>query len=468
MRTLKDVTPTAEQLQILLDAQPGFRLIRGAAGSGKTTAALLRLRQLCQSRIQRRSRQGSEDPVRVLVLTFNRTLRGYIYRLAAEHLQAADGLELTVETFGGWARGIAGQHHRMVEDDGRKKIKSLLAEMGVPAKDLEYFVDEVKYLQGRFPKNQLEAYLDANRAGRGRAPAVPRETRQQLLTRAFEPYENWKSEGGKVDWNDIAVEAGESPSQGYDIVIVDESQDLSANQIRAILRHLVQDHVTTFVIDAVQRIYPQGFQWNEVGVNIRPNLVFTLSRNYRNTKEIARLASSLVRGLPPDPEGVMPDEEACEEHGPRPEVVAGPFNKQINYMLNRIQPFLNLGETVAILHTRGGGWFDHTKEALRQRRIRFCELTRNRDWPTGPELVALSTVHSAKGLEFDHVLIPGLNNEVTPHGDEDGDGTLDSLRRLIAMGVGRAIKTVRLGYKPSERSAVFDYISSDTFDLVEV
>ena len=51
MRTLQNVTPTPEQLPILTDDRPGFRLIRGAAGSGKTTAALLRLRQLCTSRL---------------------------------------------------------------------------------------------------------------------------------------------------------------------------------------------------------------------------------------------------------------------------------------------------------------------------------------------------------------------------------------------------------------------------------
>ena len=102
------------------------------------------------------------------------------------------------------------------------------------------------------------------------------------------------------------------------------------------------------------------------------------------------------------------------------------------------------------------------------RGIDYCELTQEREWPTGPELLALSTIHSAKGLEFDHVLMPGLSDEVTPHGDEDGDGTLDSLRRLIAMGVGRARKTVTLGYKPGERSTVFRHIDPETYRLVEV
>jgi len=46
MRLLPPVVPTAEQLQLIGDEKPGYRLIRGAAGSGKTTTALLCLRQL--------------------------------------------------------------------------------------------------------------------------------------------------------------------------------------------------------------------------------------------------------------------------------------------------------------------------------------------------------------------------------------------------------------------------------------
>ena len=61
----------------------------------------------------------------------------------------------------------------------------------------------------------------------------------------------------------------------------DEAQDLSANQIRAVQAHLNEDHTTTFILDAVQRIYPQAFQWREVDVAIRPNMVYTLKKNHR-------------------------------------------------------------------------------------------------------------------------------------------------------------------------------------------
>ncbi len=137
-------------------------------------------------------------------------------------------------------------------------------------------------------------------------------------------------------------------------------------------------------------------------------------------------------------------------------------------MLNKVQKAIKCDETIAILHAKGDGWFDHTRETLDQRGIKYCELTRQRKWPTGPELVALSTIHSAKGLEFDHVLLPGLNQEVTPHGDEDGDGTLDSLRRFVAMGIGRARRSVTVGYKPGEESTLIEMFDPATYKLVRM
>ena len=467
MRTLRDVVPSPEQLPILEDDGPGFRLIRGAAGSGKTTSALLRLRQLCGSRRNRRIRLDLVDPVRVLVLTFNRTLRGYIDELAREQINLTDDLELTVETFGSWALNLVG-HRSVMRDNGEQWVRSLLSGIGVADESQDYFVGEVTYVLGRFPTDQREEYLEATRSGRGTAPAVPRRLRRRLLTEVIRPYEEMKSERGLVDWNDVALQTSKVHSQEYDIVIVDESQDFSANQMRAVLKHLSKDHATTFIIDATQRIYPQGFLWRELGITMRPEMVFSLARNHRNTAEIVRLASSLVRDLPPDEDGMLPDEEACEESGTIPEVVTGKYNAQIGYMLDQVRSHLTAGDTVAILHPKGGGWFDHTRGVLRQRSTNYCELTQEREWPTGPELLALSTIHSAKGLEFDHVLMPGLSDEVTRHGDEDGDGTLDSLRRLIAMGVGRARKTVVLGYKPGERSTVFRHIDPETYRLVEV
>ena len=404
----------------------------------------------------------------MLVLTFNRTLSGYVEYLATQQMSSPQDISLEVETFGRWAIGLCDGPRFVVDDGARvRRLRGLLERAGF-FRDLEYLVGEVQYVLGRWEPPNRDEYLGAERFGRGRAPAVPQSARRRLLSDVIAPYERQNQELGKVDWNDVALEAAVASSQAYDVVVVDEAQDLSANQVRAIMAHVAEDHTTTFIIDAVQRIYPQAFRWREVGIAIRPNQVFVLETNHRNTAAIARLAASLVRDLPVDEDGVVPDPTASAREGPRPQILAGKYSAQLSGMLDAIAPALQSGKTAAILQPRGGGWFNFAKDELAQRGIPFCELTRSRDWPTGPEQVAVSTIHSAKGLEFDHVLLPGLNQEVTPHGNDEGDGVLDALRRLVAMGIGRARETVTLGYKPTDRSTVIDCIDPETYDLVQV
>ena len=465
MRVLRNVQPTAEQLPILGDVGPGFRLIRGAAGSGKTTAALMRLRQLCAARVARKRRHGTSEPVRVLVLTFNRTLRGYIQHLASEQVNQGD-VALTVETFSRWAKGLCPNPNDVNVVDQRL-VLDLLDGAGF-SDHQRYFAGEVDYLLGRYPRERRQEYLDAVRTGRGRTPAVGRSVRVKLLEEFVAPYEAEKARLGQLDWNDVALEATVATNQRFDVAVVDEAQDLSANQLRCVMAHLSDDHTTTFILDAVQRIYPQAFLWREVGIQMRANQVFTLKRNHRNTAAIARLAASLVQGLPLEEDGVVPNADACEREGHKPQLLVGPYSAQIRSMLDTVTPYIQAEESVAILQPRGGGWFNFTRKELAARGLPYCELTRERDWPTGHEQVALSTIHSAKGLEFDHVLLPGLNQEVTPHGSDDGDGTLESLQRLVAMGIGRARKTVTLGYKPEDRSTLIDLLDPATYELVEV
>ncbi len=468
MLPLRSHTPTPEQLTILDDSQPGFRLIKGAAGSGKTTTALLRLSQLRGARISRKSRLGIDRPVRILVLTFNRTLRGYIRELAEEQGRPTADVDLTVDTFGHWAWDLVGRPEVLRSDHERSRLCQLLTNASVCPENLDYLVDEIRYIVGKFERDKRDAYLNIIRVGRGRSPAVTKELRQTLLNNVIEPFETQKRRNGELDWNDVALCASQVPNQRYDVVIADECQDFSANQIRAILAHLDEDHSTTFIVDTAQRIYPQVFNWSETGIQIQPRMVYSLTRNYRNTAKIARLARSLLQGLPDDPDRVVPDPEICVVEGTTPQVLEGVYRNQMEWMLDKIEPCLADGDTVAFLQMRGRGWFDYLKRALAQRSTSYCEITQTREWPRGSEQVALSTIHSAKGLEFDHVLMPGLNSEVTPHGSDEGDGTLDSLRRLVAMGIGRARKTVTLGYKPEDKSKVLDFVDPACFDLIRV
>ena len=470
MRILSSInTPTPEQLKVIGDRQPGFRLIRGAAGSGKTTTALLRLKEQTAVRLDRRRRYGHDAPVRILVLTFNRTLEGYITELARQSVKEDSALELEISTFGRWAKSLAGDANIIERDTVSTILRSYLLPV-IESGRHEFFLDEIEYILGRFLPNNLTAYITATREGRGVSPRVDRRRREILLRDVIPAYTAAKTELDVIDWNDLAIKATTARTDIlYDVVIVDEAQDFTANQVRAIISHLADQHNTTFVLDAVQRIYPRFFRWKEVGINARPEIIYTLKENYRNTAAVASFARPLVDGLPMEDDGTLPDFDACRRSGNKPTVVVGKYSAQLNYMLNELERTVNLdAESVALLQTRGGGWFNEARRILKSRGIPYCEIARRSKWPSGPELVAISTIHSAKGLEFDHVLLPGLNQEVTPHGTEEGDTKLDQFRRMLAMAIGRARKTVMIGYKPGEESSLIGFLDPSTYNLIEV
>lgn len=467
---LRNVRPTPEQLSILQDYRPGFVLIRGAAGSGKTTTAVLRLRHVTGVWASQKEREGDESPVRVLVLTYNRTLRGYVKELVEDQIEV-DRFHLELSTFGKWAHDLQGGPDLLTNSRRATKLQQLGFGLGYQR---EFLVDEIDYVLGRYlPDQIIESYTDPKhphyeRRGRGPAPRVSREQRQRIVTEVIEPYVAWKREHGFLDWSDVDLEMARrdpAPEEKWDVVVVDEAQDFSANQIRGLTRHLADTHSTTFVLDAIQRVYPRGFGWPEVGIDLTRS--HRLKDNHRNTKQIAAFALPLVRDLPQDDDGTLPDFESCEEDGDVPRVIRGRFSAQMAWVVDAIRE-KSEGESIALLHAKGGGWFEFVEEQLKASGIPFVDLQRREEWPQGDEQVGLSTLHSAKGLEFDHVFILGLAAEQMPHGPEENDTQLNNHRRLVAMAIGRARKTVTLTYKPGEESKVVDLLDPDTYVGVDV
>jgi ATP-dependent DNA helicase Rep len=70
-----------------------------------------------------------------------------------------------------------------------------------------------------------------------------------------------------------------------------------------------------------------------------------------------------------------------------------------------------------------------------------------------PDAVRLSTLHAAKGLEFAHVFLVGVEEGVLPHREAIDAGNVDEERRLMYVGLTRAQQSLQLSYCSTRRRA---------------
>ena len=466
MKTLKNVKPTPEQLKLITLFKPGTRVIRGAAGSGKTTTSILMLKTALGYLIDYKRETSRQEPIKVKIFSFNRTLSAYVSDLVDDITDqsfiASGELQLDVTTLAKYLLQKLPQEKQLIKDD----VKDYVLRQNLHTIDLpnHFILDEVEYLLGRVDINNLDEYLTIERTGRGTKPRVSQGHRKQIIDNVLIPYQQFKSSKNLVDWNDLAYFASRNILDEFDIVIIDEGQDFSANQLKAILNQTTSDSFITIVLDSAQQIYKRGFTWKELGVT-KP-VYFRLDRNYRNTYEIANFATGMLKSteVKLDDDATLPQIDEIERHGNLPIVVKGKFSSQLSYALDYIQQNIDLTtSSVCFLHPKGGRWFKYVKGVLNRESIEYVELTRRDFWPSCEVNVALSTIHSAKGLEFDYVIMLGIEDNHFIFEDNDTeDSNFVSSIKLISMAITRAKENVIIGYKADTKPQFIEYLDSNS------
>jgi hypothetical protein len=398
------------QARLVRRSFAGPSRIRGAAGTGKTVVALHRAAHLA------RTTEG-----RVLVTTFVRTLprvlSALMERLAPD---VADRVDFrSVHSF---ARDVLVQRGRPVVIDATsadRVFKDLWERDGRPGPlgkidpAPAYWQEEIAYvLKGRGLAH-FEEYAALARPGRRRA--LTREQRAAMWA-LYVAYEEAITARNILDWEDVVLEAEasltETPLLGYSAVVVDEAQDLSCAMIRML--HSVVGDVPdglNLVGDGQQTIYPGGYTLAEAGVSIGGRSV-VLTRNYRNTAEIARFAATLVEGDEvPDLEGGPAHDAVAEvtRRGPRPVYTVFPSRtvhdtslvERVRRIVAESDGSTGYGDIgVLALYT----W--HAREAadaLEAAGIPTIPLEKYDGTPT--DAVKFGTIKRAKGLEFKEVLV---------------------------------------------------------------
>jgi len=182
------------------------------------------------------------------------------------------------------------------------------------------------------------------------------------------------------------------------------------------------------VADAAQNIFRRKFSWRQAGIQAQGRTRI-LRTNYRNTREILQFAfdylvdGGVVQGEAPDPEDehtVIPPEAACRS-GPEPLLIErATDNERVETAAERAAVWARrpnaAPRSIGVLYPSSqttGMALARRLQALGVRHFWLADPAnkKNRDMlAMAREPVVLTTIHSAKGLEFDQVVVCGLDH----------------------------------------------------------
>lgn len=439
--------PIGRQKQVLYLPGKGHHVVLGTAGSGKTTMAIHRAADLAN--------RESPHAGATLLVTFNKTLVAYLRSIGDERLH-----DVTTEHYHLFARGYLNGRGRMGgygsilnhinrPDYVRRAIADVAPEYSAatallsrPPKVID---NEIGYIE-RHGVATLAEYTAMERIGR-QGLRADRERHRPALWAVYQRYLVLRAEAGKLyDWDDIATTvrdelAEDTTERRYKHIVIDEGQDFSPEMLRSLVAAIPVEGSLTFFGDVAQQIYGRGLSWRSAGlVGIGEPLQF--KENYRNSRQIARLALAIA-DLPcfaGEPDIVAPNAPRAE--GPLPTVVSFTNRAdELNFVVREATRLARTQSVAVLCRTRAQA--DAIGRRITVPRIRLHdELS---IWPDPPAL-CYGTLHAGKGLEFPAVILPFCTAAELPEPESVAlygeDEALADDARLLYVGVTRARTTL--------------------------
>jgi DNA helicase II / ATP-dependent DNA helicase PcrA len=467
----------------LIQAKPsGHGLIKGVAGSGKTTVAVHRVPFLLNNYCF-----AKDD--KILLVTFNKTLVNYISYLynkvedeevlGFQTLFQASNDKLEINTIDSIIFEVFRQYRKSskakyeVSFDNKVKHETLgncIAELSkkynaVKVLDHRYqsfLLQEIEWIKA-CNYVELEEYQNADRYGRtGKVNSEgPQRLNKNSETRLaifelMQLYSKKLKNSGLIDPPDMALialdHAKKNMDQRYTHIIIDESQDLTRVQIEFLKLLYKGDKEYSsfwFICDTAQSIYPyswlvKGRSFTSIDFDMTGKSN-SLAKNYRTTTQIAMAAYSLLeadRDIVDDENFVQPSLIDRQGEFPIYRQFATPA-EEAEYVINVLSAELlkRYDHKDIVIVAKNRNQLTYMKQCLDKANILGTVLDKNQaDFDS--QSIKLLTMHSIKGLEFKIVIIIGLNKGVIPYDtykDLEESGVAESAdRKLLYVGMTRA------------------------------
>lgn len=396
----------------------GTMKVSGGAGTGKTVAALHRMKYLT-----------SKPDAKVLFTTYTRTLRENLEELVRK--MEINRSRYVLNNIDQVLIECARQYHikdgfKILDYSGDEESLKLwreVIETEVTEFDEHFLYDEYIDVIVYFGNADARSYMMQQRVGRTKA--LSRKQRIEIW-KLVEKYVALKLERKYVDrlelFNETTNYLNEYKIRPFTNVIADEFQDFSNPELK-FLRALVAEGSNDLFLtgDPMQRIYSgRKINFSVAGINVRGLRSRRLKINYRTTEPIKRVAVSIIKGQTYDdmdggtestkgyvslihggekPQYTMVS-NATEEVARVVEWMEACKNSGISLKdICIAAPYMGLmKELQTRLHTDGTAY-------------RVLKGTSKQGATDG---VSLCTFHSLKGLEFKAVILMGVNERNVP------------------------------------------------------
>lgn len=421
--------------------------VLGGAGTGKTVLAMHRAKWLAENR--------THEGKTVLFTTFTKNLALDIEDNLKTLCSPQTMAKIEVRNLDAWVHGFMRSRkleHKIVYD--RSKDGALQAwQAALATKDTsldlsdafyEQELEQVILAQGVTSRDEYRAVrrtgrgVILSRAKRDAVWPVFDEYRGQLASRKLKEVDDAYRDIATVLTQDAEAQSLTLP---FSAVVIDETQDFGPQALR-LLRAMMGRGVNDlfFVGDGHQRIYSRHrAAMSKCGIDIRGRSR-KLYLNYRTTDEIRRLAVALLEGCDVDDLDEGHDETRRYKslsHGPIPVVMdVDGIEIAIKEALGRAKDWQRQdaeghpSSTCIIVHNKA------LREAFARQFInagfKTSVIDANQNIASDAACIHFATMHRAKGLEFDHVIV------IAPVSFFGDPMETDSQRKLIYVALTRA------------------------------
>jgi DNA polymerase III delta prime subunit len=434
-------------------------LLHGETGSGKTTILIYKAIYYAE-----------EHPDQECILfTYNLSLANLIKEAVIE-LTGSNISNLQIYGLYAWIEEITqlqNSSFKLIERDDNYYLYDVIEKLytdvdckkfRMTKREFNLFLKhEIEDVILSYDIKTLNSYLMLKRNGAERRIG---KIQRKIVWSVFKKYLHFLAQNGFSSYKTMINEFLDEISQKdflfkKDAIFVDEVQDLSPAAIQ-IISKLRRQNTSLVVIagDYKQSIYRKSFSWNDVALPFFGSNVKILRKNYRNTEQILFPAHEMLEKFIPKIKKPL----HCGRQGKEIEFIE---YQQTEYIekIKSIVNYLNIEENISLsdiaifspsrrINDLAGKLNDLGTPAIFIRQMISDDII---------EAVRVSTLHSAKGLEFRAVIIIDAEKDLMSFKCDNEKLKAQIAAKLLYVGMTRAYDCLFFLWNPNiESNKVFD------------